>query len=159
MNFRLINVGIADIQVCRAPDVLRTVLGSCISICLYDSRAKMAGMSHIMLPEKRSEDANPRKFADTAILLLIDEMVAAGADRSQLKAKIAGGSMMFKITENSLMSEIGKSNAAKVKEVLAGLGIAILGEDTGGDYGRTIDFYAEDGRLKIRAMGREEKTL
>ena len=71
MNFRLINVGIADLQVTKAPDILRTVLGSCVSVCLYDPKAKVAGMAHIMLPEQKSEDSNPIEYADSAIPILI----------------------------------------------------------------------------------------
>ncbi len=66
---------------------------------------------------------------------------------------------MFKISGNSMMSEIGKNNVIKVREILSDLKINIIAEDTGGNFGRTIDFYSEDGMLKIRSLGHEEKVL
>ncbi|MBP9022166.1 MAG: chemotaxis protein CheD [Spirochaetes bacterium] len=159
MNFRLINVGIADLQVTKAPDILRTVLGSCVSVCLYDPKAKVAGMAHIMLPEQKSEDSNPRKYADSAIPILIEEMENAGAERDRIVAKLAGGSVMFKVAENSLMSEIGKNNIEKSREILSKLGFPIKGEDTGGDFGRTVDFFADNGVLKVKSMNKNERIV
>ncbi len=159
MDFHFINVGIADFGIAKSPHILRTVLGSCVGICLYDEKKKIAGLSHIMLPSQTEKNSNEKKYADTAIGMLIREMETAGADKTRLVAKIAGGATMFKITGNSMMGEIGKNNVAKVKEVLSGLGIKIVAEDTGGNYGRTIDFYSESGVLRIRSLGREEKVL
>ncbi len=159
MSFQFINVGIADLGVAKTPDILRTVLGSCVGICLHDPKAKIAGLSHIMLPKLSDKNSNEKKYADTAIPLLIEEMKNRGADAVRLVAKIVGGATMFKISGNSMMSEIGRNNISKVKEVLGALGIEIIAEDTGGNYGRTIDFYSESGVLKIRSLGREEKVL
>lgn len=159
MNFQFINVGIADFGIAKSPNILRTVLGSCVGICLFDEKKKIAGLSHIMLPSRTEKNSNEKKYADTAIELLVREMENAGAEKSRLIAKIAGGATMFKITGNSMMGEIGKNNVAKVKEVLSALGIKIVAEDTGGNYGRTIDFYSESGVLRIRSLGREEKVL
>lgn len=159
MNFRLINIGIADMGVAGAPDILRTILGSCVGICLYDPERMIAGLSHIMLPSRNERNANVKKYADTAIPQLVKDMERDGAQRERIVAKIAGGSMMFKIAENSVMGEIGKNNIKKVREVLVEMGIRILAEDVGGDYGRTIDFYAEDGRLRVKSLGRPEIIL
>jgi len=159
MSFRLINIGIADLKVGTHPDVLRTILGSCVGICLYDPDARIVGMSHIMLAEKNTPEGNPKKYADTAIPLLVEEMVNAGSDTKKLVAKIIGGAMMFKIAENSMMGEIGKSNVRKVKEILQSSGIPLLAEDTGGDFGRTIDFFSEDGSIKVKSLGKPEKLI
>ena len=159
MNFRLINIGIAEMGVAGPPDILRTILGSCVGICLYDPERMIAGLAHIMLPSRNERNANVKKYADTAIPKLVQDMERDGAQRGRIVAKIAGGSMMFKIAENSVMGEIGKNNIKKVREVLAEMGIRILAEDVGGDYGRTIDFYAEDGRLRVKSLGKPEIIL
>lgn len=159
MNFKLISVGIADLNVTESPNILRTVLGSCVGVCFYDKERGIAGLSHIMLPCGVNRTPREQKYADTAIPLLIRMMEKAGASRTRIKAKIAGGATMFKLVNNGMMNEIGKNNINKVKEILADLNIEILAEDTGGDYGRTIDFYAEDGRLKIKSLGRYEKII
>lgn len=159
MNFRMVTIGIADLGVAGSPDILRTILGSCVGICLYDQTARLAGMAHIMLPEMKDRNSNARKYAVTAIPMLIGEMEKSGADSARIVAKIVGGAAMFKISENSIMGEIGKNNVKKVREVLEEQRIEIIAEDVGGDYGRTIDFYSEDGRLKIKSLGRPEKVI
>lgn len=159
MSFQLVNVGIAEHKISANSDVLRTILGSCVGICLYDPGTKIIGLSHIMLAEKNTPEGNPGKYADTAIPLLIDGMLSAGASEKRLVAKIVGGATMFKIAENSMMGEIGRSNARKVREVLGARSIPIIAEEIGGDFGRTIDFFPEDGSIKIKSLGRPEKTI
>jgi len=155
MPFDLINVGIADMGVAVSPNILRTILGSCVGICMYDPKMKIGGLSHIMLPSSKKPSNNLKKYADTAIPLMIDQMVELGADRGRLIAKLAGGATMFKHSENSVMGDIGKNNISSVKEILASLKIPVLCEELGGDFGRTIDFYLETGELKIKTIGKE----
>jgi chemotaxis protein CheD len=159
MEFRMINVGIADYGVSSSPDILRTILGSCVGICLFDPETKIGGMSHIMLPKMNDSAMSVKKYADTAIPLMLDDMEKRGAARIRIIAKIIGGAKMFNVSENSMMGEIGSNNTIKVREVLKDLGIAIVSEDTGKNYGRTIDFYLETGIVKVKSMGREEKTI
>jgi len=159
MSFELINVGIADIGIDTAPNTLRTILGSCIGICIYDPVVRLGGLSHIMLPSSKNPTVNIKKYADSAIPYMIDEMIKRGADRKRMIAKIAGGSTMFRHTENTLMGDIGKNNIVSTKEILARLNIRIVSEDVGGDYGRTIDFYLETGELKIKTIGKEPKII
>jgi chemotaxis protein CheD len=159
MDFKLISVGIADYKIATSPDILRTILGSCVGACCYDSERKIAGLAHIMLPSKNAQGTNEKKYADTAIPLLLRDMEKAGARRDTITAKIIGGASMFKVNGYGLMSEIGINNVNKVKAVLTDLNIAIIAEDTGGDYGRTIDFYSADGMVKIKSIGKEVKML
>lgn len=159
MSFDLINVGIADMGVASSPNTLRTILGSCVGICIYDPKLKIGGLSHIMLPSSKKPSNNLKKYADTAIPLMIDEMLKTGADKGRLIAKLAGGATMFKYTENSLMGDIGKNNIISVKEILVSLRIPVISEEVGGDYGRTIDFYLETGELKIKSIGKETKII
>ena len=159
MPFDLINVGIADMGITAAPNTLRTILGSCVGICLYDPVVKLGGLSHIMLPSSKKSTNNIKKYAETAIPYMIEEMVRLGCDRKRMIAKIAGGSTMFRHTENTLMGDIGKNNIVSTKEILARLNIRIVSEDVGGDYGRTIDFYLETGELKIKTIGKEPKII
>ncbi len=159
MDFKLINVGIAEIGVASAPDMLRTILGSCVSVCLYDPEAKVGGMSHIMLPEKKQDSPALKKYADTAIPLLISEMEKQNAERKNITAKIIGGAKMFDVVENSIMGEIGRKNIKRVREILIDFEIPVVSEDTGGDYGRTVDFHLETGEVRVRTMGKEEKVI
>ncbi|MGE5473476.1 MAG: chemotaxis protein CheD [Ignavibacteriales bacterium] len=152
----VIKVGMADLNVASCPDALTTLgLGSCIGLCLYDSVAKVAGMVHIMLPSSNGGvgESNPAKYADTGIPLLIEKMERAGALKGRLTAKMAGGAQMFGFKPENDIIQIGKKNIAATKELLERLAIRVVAEDTGGSYGRTIEFYATDGSLLIKTIG------
>ena len=159
MAFELINVGIADHGVARTPYILRTILGSCVGICLFDPASKVGGLSHIMLPTSKKIPTNLKKYADTAIPYMLDEMISIGAERENIVAKITGGATMFKHSDSSLMGDIGRNNIYSVKDILGGLNIKIIAEDVGGDYGRTIDFYLETGEIRIKTIGKETKVI
>lgn len=159
MSFELINVGIADLKISFSPNILRTILGSCVGICIYDAGNKIGGMAHIMLPSAKKMGGNLKKYSETAIPLMISELIDAGAEKERMTAKIAGGATMFKHVESSLMGEIGRNNIKSVKEILASNNIEIIAEDVGEDYGRTIDFYLETGELKIKTIGKDIITI
>lgn len=158
----MIKVGMADLNVCTSPDAITTLgLGSCVGIVLYDPIRKIAGMVHIMLPDstKIINNSNKAKFADTGIDALIERLIKVGADRKVLISKIAGGAQMFAFGNNSDMMRIGERNVEATKAKLQELGICIKAEDTGANYGRTIEFYPEFGELHIKSVGRERKIL
>jgi chemotaxis protein CheD len=158
----MIKVGMADLNICASPDAITTLgLGSCVGIVLYDPMVKIAGMVHIMLPDstKILNNDNKAKFADTGIDLLIKRMVEFGADRRRFIAKIAGGAQMFAFSNNSDMMRIGERNVEATKWKLQSLGIPIKAEDTGAKYGRTIEFYPENGVLLIKSVGKDRKIM
>lgn len=158
----MIKVGMADAKVCHAPDAITTLgLGSCVGVALYDKSSKIAGLVHVMLPDSTQvrQNQNKAKFADTGIDLLIEMMKAEGANIRGLTAKIAGGAQMFAFSGNSDMLRVGERNAEAVKKKLAALNIRILAEDTGLNYGRTVEFYPETGDFLIKAVGKTPKTI
>lgn len=157
-----IKVGMADLKSCKAPEVLTTLgLGSCVGIILYDPKSKVSGLAHVMLPDSTQirNNSNVAKFADTAVDKLIGDMVRLGANKSRLVAKIAGGAQMFSFDSANEMMRIGERNAKATKAKLSALGIKLLAEDTGKNYGRTIEFYSETGDLLIKTIGKEPKTI
>ena len=160
---QLIKVGMADLKKCKCPDVLTTIgLGSCIGIALYDPTTKISGLAHIMLPDSTQirNNTNVAKFADTGIQKLYDDMIAAGACRSKLVAKIAGGAKMFELSNASSQSiNIGEKNAIASREKLKELGIPLIAEDTGLNFGRTVELNSETGAYLIKAVGKQEKTI
>jgi chemotaxis protein CheD len=158
----MIKVGMADLNVCKSPDALTTLgLGSCIGIILYDQRTKVSGLAHIMLPDSTQikKNENKAKFADTAIYELIKEMEKIGAHKSRLVSKIAGGAQMFSFSGNNDMMRIGERNAEATRKLLKELGIPLLAEECGKNYGRTIEFYSETGELHIKTIGKEIKII
>lgn len=159
---KMIRVGMADMNVCTAPDAITTLgLGSCVGIVLYDKSTKIAGLAHVMLPDSTQirSNENVAKFADTGIDALIEMLSKMGVPKSRLVAKIAGGAQMFAMSsENSLLC-VGKRNVEATKEKLKSLNIRIIAEDTGDSYGRTIEFYPETGELLIKRVGKETKAI
>ena len=90
----MIKVGMADMKYCKAPDSITTLgLGSCVGVVIYDSITKIAGLVHVMLPDstKIKNNENLAKFADTGVDEMVRQIINAGASKSRLKAKIAGG--------------------------------------------------------------------
>lgn len=155
---KTIKVGMADANVCKIPDVITTLgLGSCVGIVLYDPIKKISGLVHVMLPDstKIINNSNKYKFADTGIDTLIKDMEGIGAIKKNLVAKIAGGAQMFSFVNNLEMMRIGDRNVEATKYKLSELGIPLLAEDTGANYGRTIIFDPATGLLHIKSVGKE----
>lgn len=152
----IIKVGMAELKVAKHPAILATLgLGSCIGIALYDRKNKNIGMVHIMLPSSSiaTANANRAKFADTGIPDLVEEMKKIGSDVRNIVAKIAGGAQMFSFATQNESMKIGQRNIEATKMVLEELNIPIVAEDTGGNYGRTIELSSEDGVLKVKTIG------
>lgn len=153
---KMIIVGMADLNVTKAPGVLTTLgLGSCVGISLYDPISKIAGLAHVMLPDSTQikNNSNVAKFADSAIKKLIMDMCFIGARRDFLKAKIAGGAQMFAFDSVNENMRIGDRNVEASKRILNMYGIPIIANHTGSNYGRTIELYSEDGRLVVKTIG------
>lgn len=152
----IIRVGMADLKVANHPAILTTLgLGSCVGITLYDKKKKIIGMAHVMLPSSKiaSANTNRAKFADTGIIDLLDQMLAVGASKNDLVAKMAGGAQMFAFEGTNESMKIGARNSEAAKMLLQKLGIPLLSEDTGGTHGRTIELYSDDGRLMVKTIG------
>lgn len=151
-----IKVGIADLNVVLDPGAIMTIgLGSCIGIALYDKTTKVAGLAHIMLPDSTQfkSNTNPMKFADLAIPMLIEKMEKQGCNKRNIVAKIAGGASMFNFSDKSIISDIGKRNSDAVKKALNYESIRIIGEEIGGNKGRTMILKASDGTVILKVVG------
>ncbi len=157
-----IKVGMADLKICKAPDMVTTLgLGSCIGIAMYDPVLKIGGLAHIMLPDSTQmrNHSNIAKFADTGIEELVKRVVMAGANKRRLVAKIAGGAKMFQVSGLSTVGNVGERNAQASRAKLKQLGIPLLAEDTGLNYGRTVELYPETGEFRIKAVGKTIKSI
>ena len=159
----IIKVGMADLKTCLPPDGVTTLgLGSCVGVAIRDTSNKVGGLAHVMLPDStaiRNSNLNVAKFADTGIEELVRQMEALGAVRRRMVAKIAGGAMMFSYQGKPNTMQVGDRNVEAVKAKLKQLGIPILAEDTGLNYGRTVVFYPETGEFHIRSVGKEETVI
>ena len=158
----IIKVGMADLKVCKSPDGVTTLgLGSCVAIAIRDPSTKIGGLAHIMLPDSTSirNNSNIPKFADTGIDELVKQLIKAGASRSRLVAKIAGGAQMFAFQNKSDLVRVGERNVEAVRRKLQQLRIPILASDTGKNYGRTVIFYPETGDFVIKSVGKKDSVI
>jgi chemotaxis protein CheD len=155
-------VKVADLQVVAGDGELVTLgLGSCVAICLHDPVARVAGMAHILLPNKhlsRTTD-NPAKFPQSAVPLLVERMQALGADPGRCTVRLVGGASMFGNLSPSGAVQMGERNVVASRQVIEEQGLAITGEATGGTVGRSVRLQANDGSLWVRTLVHGEQLL
>ena len=155
-----LRVGIADCKIGSSPQQIITIgLGSCVGIAIFDYQKKIGGLAHIMLPDSTqfSNISNKYKFANLAIPQLVEGLVALGANKKRLQAKIAGGASMFNFSDKSMVMDIGKRNIEAVKDALGKECIPVIAQNVGGNKGRSIRFDTETGFISVKIIG--EKTI
>ena len=145
---------IAEIKIAKKPDTLKTVVGSCIALCLWDKITLTGGMVHIMMPKSNGNDiTNNGKYADVAVGFLLNEMIKNGCKHENLVARIAGGAAMFDYQgDDNKDSKIGDKNSETVKKYLKNFNIKIKSEDTGGILGRRVAFNPATGEVIAKTL-------
>ncbi len=144
-------VKVADFRVGCAGDVLSTFgLGSCVAVALYDRKIQVGGLAHIMLPTPSlaRRGANLRKFPQTAIPAMVEEMSELGASPKRLSARLIGGASMFATLASGTI-QMGERNIVSTKKTLGAHRIPIVGEAVGGDFGRTVRFHIDSGVVEV----------
>ena len=154
-------VGIADMKMVNGDaKVITYALGSCIGICLYDPKLKLAALVHIMLPlNMEAGRKNPLKYADTGIRETLKAMQAKGAMKSRITAKCAGGAKMFEVAGKGALGNIGQRNIESVHTILKMEGIHLVAEDVGGGVARTLTFDAATGMATVQSYCKPVKTI
>ncbi len=137
---------------------ISTLLGSCVSVCLYDPLNRVAGMNHFLLGNKSSTDAVPvlsraGRYGVHAMEHVITGMLKLGARREHLKAKVCGGSSLLTPGDGEDgLHCVGKTNCAFVQEFLNNDGISIVSSDLGGTQGRIVHFDTHDYSLYVKKV-------
>jgi chemotaxis protein CheD len=147
---RLHNIHIGGVCAAARPLVVRTVLGSCVAVCLRDGRAGVGGMNHFMLPESSCGDAVSARYGVHAMELLINDCMRAGADRGRLEAKVFGGGHVLRVRETD--GNVPQRNIQFALEFLAVEGIPIISRDLGGYAAREIYFFTDTGRTMLKRL-------
>lgn len=133
---------------------LSTVLGSCISVCLFDPVAAIGGMNHFLLPTGRGTESGHIRFGVNAMERLINELLKSGAVKPRLQAKLFGGSRM-----SATLNDIGRQNAAFAHSFLANEGIVSTSESLGGALARRVIFRPATGHAKMLFVQHDEVVL
>lgn len=131
----------------KTPYWVDTILGSCVAVCLFDSKLKIGGINHYMLPLWNGNGLASPKFGNIAIEKLIEKMVKNGSSTSNLTAKVFGGSNQMQSSMN-----IGARNIEIAKEILALHNIKIIAENTGGIVGRKLRYDTGTGKVMMKFL-------
>ncbi len=141
-------------QLFVSPDgyAVTTILGSCVSVCLWDPLTKIGGINHFLLPTDIGDDlGSSLRFGNLAVRELIEELLDLGVEPHQLRAKLFGGACVleaFRSRENHL----GTKNVKIAREVLDAADIPIIGHDVGGDRGRKLIFHTDNGSAWVKQL-------
>lgn len=149
----LLVVGMGEMVVTASPNAVLSCfgLGSCFAVCAYDNKEKVGGMAHIVLPQHNNLPGNnPAKFADTAVPLLLNEMVKKGCIKNRLIVKIAGGAQMTLARGLRDTFKTGERNLAQILLALQRENITLAAADTGGNVGRTVKLYVGTGHVTVK---------
>ncbi|WP_277656079.1 chemotaxis protein CheD [Seleniivibrio woodruffii] len=137
------------------PAMVRTVLGSCVSITMFVPRFKIGIISHCMLPTSqdaihRGEDA--MKYVDCALLYMNKKIINSGAEKRETEVKLFGGSNMFTIADAD--SGVGIKNVNSALNLIKKLGYGIVSSDTGGNFTRKLFFSFDTGKVYLRKISK-----
>jgi len=133
--------------------MVTTVLGSCVSVCLWDCVRNRGGINHYMLPLWNGEGLASPKYGNIAIAKLIEKLLEFGSDRRNLRAKVFGGGIVLNVT-NPFMN-IGERNILLAEDTLRIENIPVLSADTGGKVGRKLIFNTETGVVLVKRLTRQ----
>lgn len=129
---------------------ISTILGSCVSVCLWDPVMRVGGMNHFLLPFWNGEGLKTPKFGNVAIPMLIDKMVSLGCYEENIKAKVIGGASVIESASGLL--NIGERNISLAEGALEERRIPVLSRDTGGTSGRKVLFITDSGDVYVKKV-------
>lgn len=129
---------------------IKTILGSCLGLALFDAKQEVGGLAHIVLPDSRGHEGPPGKFVDTAIPELIRLLNSVSRAKLKIAAKIAGGANMLNSSSNDT---VGQRNYEAANLLLKKYEIPLIASHCGEDFGRRMTFYPASGRVTIEVVG------
>jgi len=139
------------IYIAESPTIIRTVLGSCVAVSLWDRKNHYAGMNHFLYPAITDKDKYTAQYGNVAVRALIKMMVECGCEKSHMEAQIFGGAKLHNTKKHS----VGEENIKIAEDILRNNNIPIISKDTGGHLGRKILFDTTQGHaavLKVRRL-------
>jgi chemotaxis protein CheD len=148
-----------DYYVATEGELIGTVLGSCVSACVRDSRLRLGGMNHFMLPVDRSDGngawrgaaSASTRFGNVAMERLINEILKRGGRRSDLEVKLVGGGKVL-----DALTDVGARNIRFVKEYVLAEGFRVVGEDLGDLYPRKVLYDPSTGIAQVKRLPRSD---
>lgn len=146
-----------EFHVSIVPTEISTVLGSCVSVCIWDTVKRIGGMNHYLLPGTEEDHAGEANRGLTSIKLLIRSMLNRRANLENLEAKIFGGCNSLYRTNDQF--EVGKRNIEVAVELLREVNIPIVARHVGGHQGRKIYFDTGTGKVKMKLLSQNSHAF
>jgi len=131
--------------------MVMTVLGSCVAVCLWDPRMRIAGINHYLLPQGPGSGAGDPRYGNTAMERLIDNVLTRGASPERLVAKIFGGASVIEVFSGQRRA-IGEQNVQVAREALTRHGVRVHADETGGKHGRKLLFHTGNGSVFMKEI-------
>ncbi len=147
---------VGEVHASGSPSSVRTVLGSCIAVCLFDPKTRIGGMNHFMLPSgSQNARANCTSYGMYAMDSLINELMARGADRGRLVAKVFGGASVL---PNMTNQDVGLKNIEFIKSYLETEKIPVVAKMVGGCRGMQVCFETHTGKARVRLLDPQDSV-
>lgn len=147
-----VTIYIGGVHASDTPTLVKTLLGSCIAVCLWDPVTRVGGMNHFMLPHGGGsgfgEDAT--RFGVHAMDRLIGATMKSGGDRRRLVAKVFGGAHVLQIRES--VDSVPQQNIQFIRSFLSAESLPVLGEDVGGHHPRHVHFHTGTGIARVKRV-------
>lgn len=129
----------------KKPTIVSMVLGSCVSVCLYDAKRKAGGINHFQFPHTNERQNATARYGNVATITLIRMMLNDGSKRKHLEAQILGGANHPDVCTKN----IGRQNIMIARKILAKERISIVSEDVGGERGRKVVFNTHTNEMAV----------
>ena len=163
-NHKMITIYPGEFYVTLKHEVISTVLGSCISVCLYDNKKGICGMNHFMLPKNTKVDmnetndeflehvahSNALRYGVTSMEILINNMISLGGSKENFTAKVFGGANILPVAGKSVT--VGEQNIHFIFTFLKTEGIKISNYDIGKKEGRKILFFTKHNSVYVKKI-------
>lgn len=147
--YKELNLAVGGIAVVTTPHLITTVLGSCVSVCLWDERTHAGAMNHYIMPAGDGTEMPHPRYGDFALLTITERMLSLGCRVHDMVAGIYGGA---EIDSDLSSLSAGRRNVEVAFTFLQQAGISILDAKVGGSLGRWICFDTRTGHVKVRDL-------
>lgn len=146
-----------EIYAGKEPAKVSTLLGSCVSVCLYDVSLSIGGINHYMLPLWNGEGLASPKYGNVAMNKLLEKMYSLGCKKQNLKAKVFGGGAVLDNDGNISIMKVGDRNIDFAMQFLELEGIPVIAKDVGGIFGRKLLLKTDTFEVFVKKIQRSTK--
>ena len=155
MNYDFKTIHPGELYISRKPSKISTLLGSCVTVTVFNRRHRFGGMNHFMIPRQHdsSSDEKDYRFGDLSTRALFDKILRIDSDRDQLEVKLFGGGMVVDALEKA---KIGKNNVRVAREIITEYGLSVSAESVENEHGLKLIFNNYTGQVWVKPIQRGE---